>query len=186
MGWDIDRFPEGEVNLELICCICTNILEDPVESPCRHVFCLSCIKTWLSNQETCPHCRAPVHKKDLQTVVPLLRSIISKQRIYCDNKEKGCNEVVPLESLQGHVAICSYGTISCTNDGCTVKILRKDLKSHTEVCSKKTIMCDQGCEMFLTLGEKGTHNCVQALRRHFTGKKMLIFIVLLISVFPAS
>ena len=38
MGWDIERFPEGEVNLELICCICTCILEDPVESPCRHVF----------------------------------------------------------------------------------------------------------------------------------------------------
>lgn len=167
MGWDIDRFPEGEVNLELICCICTSILEDPVESPCRHVFCSQCIKTWLSNQKSCPHCRAPVHKRDLQGVVPLLKSIISKQRIFCDNKEKGCDEVVALDMLQSHVSVCNYGVTACPNDGCMLKILRKDLKGHCDACLKRTVMCDQGCEMFLTLGEKNTHNCIQAMQRRF-------------------
>lgn len=167
MGWDIDRFPEGEVNLELICCICTCILEDPVESPCRHVFCSQCIKTWLSNQKSCPHCRAAVHKRDLQSVVPLLKNIISKQRIFCDNKERGCPEIVPLESLVSHVAVCQHGLVSCSNDGCHTKIMRKDLKAHSEVCLKRTVLCEDGCDMFLKLGERNNHNCVQSLRAHF-------------------
>lgn len=170
MGWDIDRFPEGEVNLELICCICTCILEDPVESPCRHVFCSQCIKTWLSNQKSCPHCRAPVHKRDLQSVVPLLKNIISKQKIYCDNKERGCVEVVALENLQGHIASCSYRLVACSYEGCTVKVLRKDHKVHSDLCTKRTVMCEQGCEMFLTLGERNSHNCIRSLRSHFQGK----------------
>ena len=33
MGWDVDRF-SGEIDSELVCCICTGVLEDPVESPC--------------------------------------------------------------------------------------------------------------------------------------------------------
>jgi len=173
MGWDIDRFPEGEVNLELICCICTCILEDPVESPCRHVFCSQCIKTWLSNQKSCPHCRAPVHKRDLQSVVPLLKNIISKQKIYCDNKSRGCSECVSLESLQGHIASCAYGLVACTYEGCNVRVLRKDHKAHTEACAKRTVMCELGCEMFLTLGEQNSHNCIQALRSHFQGKLVL-------------
>lgn len=167
MGWDIDRFPEGEVNLELICCICTCILEDPVESPCRHVFCSQCIKTWLSNQKSCPHCRAPVHKRDLQSVVPLLKNIISKQKIYCDNRDRGCTQIISLESLQGHTAICPYGLVTCTYEGCHMRVLRKDVKAHTEVCAKRTVMCEEGCEMFITLGEQDSHNCIQALRAHF-------------------
>lgn len=184
MGWDIDRFPEGEVNLELICCICTCILEDPVESPCRHVFCSQCIKTWLSNQKSCPHCRAPVHKRDLQSVVPLLKNIISKQKIFCDNKCRGCPDVIALENLQGHIASCPYGLVACTYDGCNIRVMRKDHKAHIEVCAKRTVMCENGCEMFLTLGEQTSHNCVQSLRCHFQGEYIfLIFIFFLFSSF---
>ena len=107
MGWDVDRFP-GEVDLELICCICTGVLEDPVESPCRHVFCSPCVKPWINKNSTCPQCRGNIYEKDLKPVVPILKNIIDKQKIWCNYKENGCEEVVTIEALQRHLEKCSF------------------------------------------------------------------------------
>ena len=107
MGWDIDRFP-GEVDSELICCICTGVLQDPVESPCRHVFCTSCVKPWINKNSTCPQCRGKIYEKDLKPVVPILKNIIDKQKICCEYKENGCEEVVTIEALQRHLEKCSF------------------------------------------------------------------------------
>ncbi|XP_002168887.1 E3 ubiquitin-protein ligase PDZRN3-B [Hydra vulgaris] len=167
MGWDIDRFPEGEVHLELVCCICTCVLEEPVESPCRHVFCSKCIRTWLRNQNSCPQCRSTVHKKDLISALPALKNIISKQRIFCEFKDLGCPDIVPIEQLESHTLVCQYGLIACLNLGCNVKVLRKDFKLHSDVCAKRMVLCDLGCEMFYTVGEKATHNCIRSLYSHF-------------------
>ena len=168
MGFDIDRFPD--VNHELICCICTGVLEDPIESPCRHVFCSDCIKTWLSTKKTCPSCRSAVRRRDLRPVVLMLKNIISKQRMYCDNKAKGCEEIVELEQLTGHVANCKFSEITCENEGCNVFVLRKDYNSHAEICPRKMVVCNKGCDVFMTLGEREGHNCIQALKSHFQSK----------------
>ena len=107
MGWDTNRFP-GEVDSELICCICTVVLEDPVESPCRHVFCTSCVKPWIIKNSTCPQCRRKIDEKELKSVVPVLNNIINKQKICCEYKENGCEEVVTTEALQRHLEECSF------------------------------------------------------------------------------
>ena len=39
MGFDLQRFPNG-VDEELICSICSGVLEDPLQAPtCEHAFC---------------------------------------------------------------------------------------------------------------------------------------------------
>ena len=109
MGFDVERFADGEVDENFICCICKDVLEDPVESPCRHVFCLKCIKDWLFDQKSCPQCRAPVNCEELKAVLPLFKNLIGKLKIYCDNKTKGCSEVVALEHLTSHAQVCQVG-----------------------------------------------------------------------------
>ena len=42
------------------CAICKRSLQDPVQLPCRHVFCLSCITNWLDDHDVCPTCRHDV------------------------------------------------------------------------------------------------------------------------------
>ena len=105
MGWDVDRFP-GEVDSELICCICTGVLEDPVESPCRHVFCSACVKLWINKKSTCPQCRGNISENDLKPVLPILKNIVDKQKICCEYKENGCEDIVTIEDLQRHLEKC--------------------------------------------------------------------------------
>ena len=107
MGWDVDRFP-GEVDSELICCICTGVLEDPAESPCRHVFCSACVKPWINKKSTCPQSRANISEEDLKPVVPILKNIVDKRKICCEYKENGCEDIVTIEALQRHLEKCLF------------------------------------------------------------------------------
>ena len=57
MGYELARFVEGgsEVDEELICPICSGVLQDPVHTPqCEHAFCRDCIKKWLERTQACP------------------------------------------------------------------------------------------------------------------------------------
>ena len=41
------------------CSICYDVFQDPIELPCTHVFCESCILKWffVNKQQRCPYCR---------------------------------------------------------------------------------------------------------------------------------
>ena len=44
MGYDVARFM-GDVDEELLCPICSGVLEDPLQAPeCEHAFCMGCIQ----------------------------------------------------------------------------------------------------------------------------------------------
>uniref|UniRef100_A0A1I7SZU0 RING-type domain-containing protein n=1 Tax=Caenorhabditis tropicalis TaxID=1561998 RepID=A0A1I7SZU0_9PELO len=44
------------------CTVCHDDLSHPIKLECNHVFCKSCIETWLDQKSTCPMCRAEVTK----------------------------------------------------------------------------------------------------------------------------
>lgn len=45
---------------ELECGICLQVLQNPMITPCAHLFCAECINRSLQEKPECPQCRAPV------------------------------------------------------------------------------------------------------------------------------
>lgn len=139
MGFEVTRF-EGEVDEELICPICSQVLEEPVQVvTCEHAFCQACITEWLSRQPTCPVDRQPITTVNLRSVPRILRNLLSRLNIACDNAIYGCNQVLKLDALQGHLDECEHNP-------------------------KRPIGCENGCGFVIPKDEFKDHNCVKELR----------------------
>lgn len=140
MGYDLNRF-EGEVDEELLCPICSFILEDPVQAPdCEHAFCRLCINQWLKLQSICPVDRASILPTDLKPVPRILKNLLSKLKLTCDHASFGCTAYVRLENLSHHSQECEFNP-------------------------KKPVVCDLGCDILIAKDELKDHNCVKELRK---------------------
>ncbi|XP_075229631.1 E3 ubiquitin-protein ligase NRDP1 elgi [Lycorma delicatula] len=139
MGFDVTRF-KGEVDEELVCPICSGVLEDPLQAPsCEHAFCRACIQEWISRQPTCPVDRQTITSAQLRPVPRILRNLLSRLCITCDNASYGCNANIKLDSLAAHLAECEHNP-------------------------KRPIPCDQGCGLIIPMDELKDHNCVREMR----------------------
>ena len=47
------------------CPICGEKLNNPVVTPCGHIYCFKCIDRWLLSSNRCPMCNSNVHSTDL-------------------------------------------------------------------------------------------------------------------------
>lgn len=131
---------EGEVDEELVCPICSAVLQDPRLAPeCEHAFCADCIMEWISRQPTCPVDRRAISVPDLKPVPRILRNLLARLDIRCDNEEHGCSAVVKLDALARHIKECDYNP-------------------------KKPVACTQGCGLTVPKDEMVEHNCVRELR----------------------
>ncbi|XP_017755208.1 PREDICTED: E3 ubiquitin-protein ligase NRDP1 isoform X2 [Eufriesea mexicana] len=139
MGFDVNRF-QGEVDEELVCPICSGVLEDPVQAPvCEHAFCRTCINEWIIRQPTCPLDRTPITSAQLRAVPRILRNLLARLCISCDNIMYGCQVIVKLDSLVSHLEQCEYNP-------------------------KRPMLCEQGCSLIIPKNELKDHNCVRELR----------------------
>ena len=92
MGWDVKRFLDTErIVDDLLCSICTDVIQDPVQTPCDHSFCKPCIETWLeSGNKTCPVDRIKLRKSELRTPHRITRQLLNNLIIRCKNYDVGC------------------------------------------------------------------------------------------------
>eukprot|EP00242_Pyramimonas_sp_CCMP2087_P010464 CAMPEP_0198219698 /NCGR_PEP_ID=MMETSP1445-20131203/75712_1 /TAXON_ID=36898 /ORGANISM="Pyramimonas sp., Strain CCMP2087" /LENGTH=98 /DNA_ID=CAMNT_0043897209 /DNA_START=389 /DNA_END=682 /DNA_ORIENTATION=- len=42
------------------------VMEDPVRTPCDHLFCRHCVNQWLERSKTCPTCREALEPEQLK------------------------------------------------------------------------------------------------------------------------
>lgn len=132
MGYNIDRFVNG-VDSNLLCNICTGVMDQAVVTLCGHSFCEICLKTWLEKPETdsCPSCRSYTSKFDMIPNIAI-RSIIDALLVWCDNAESGCKIVMKLDSLKKHLDKCEYREVKCS--ACCAAFPKNELANHYKVC----------------------------------------------------
>jgi len=154
MGLDINRFAE-EVDEEFKCAICLNVLENPVNGPCGHVFCRQCIMTWLESgptarpirsgsrtvyaSGTCPVDRKSLYRDELLEAAIPFKAILSKLKIKCDFQEFGCKNVVTVGTLKDHVKTCNFNpeeVVECPH-GCAKLFVRRNLVKRPHNCIRE-------------------------------------------------
>lgn len=106
MGFALERFAEA-VDPDFKCKLCCQVLEEPLCTPCGHVFCASCLLPWVARRRRCPLQCQPLAPGKLYRVPPL-RSLIQKLRIQCDYRARGCGRSVRLHELAAHVERCAF------------------------------------------------------------------------------
>ena len=152
---------EPKKNLEALQCpVCFEIVLEPVQTSCGHLFCKKCVK----GVTRCPVCRkqftsVPDHFNNRRA-----RSL----RVKCSFTANGCKWVGDLgdvgdheaarckfqpkicpycyfttiqkEKLQEHLTICDGHTFRCPN-GCGAAPSCRDLAQHLEECPEQLIHC---------------------------------------------
>ncbi|XP_014427954.2 PDZ domain-containing RING finger protein 4 isoform X1 [Pelodiscus sinensis] len=165
MGFDLDRFAEP-VDPDLKCKLCSKVLEEPLSTPCGHVFCAGCLLPWALQRRRCPLQCQPLSAKELHQVLPL-RSLIQKLEVKCDYSPRGCGRTVRLHQLAAHVEWCDYSPARCRHQGCPEVRSLPDVEApRRESCERRPAgPCPQGCDLLLLAGGGG-RCCLRALRSH--------------------
>lgn len=163
MGFDTDRFT-SPVNESLTCSICRDVLEDPVQAPCEHAYCRSCIEGWLVHETSCPEDREPLCVSDLRPLFRYMRNDLDRLQIRCRNRHHGCEIVSDLEFIGRHEQDCPYEKLKCPNERCMTYCSRRELSDHIRTCEHNQQVCPKGCGLLITRPSDHDHNCIQELR----------------------
>ena len=124
------------------CCICTNVIKDPVMCHNEHIFCRACITRHLMNSRTCPTCMQPLTVETLRQAPRGIRNLLSELLIRCKFFDRGCGKFVQLGDLERHVADCGFAPAVCSNEGCQLEVNKQDLLHHeTAVCELRRVKC---------------------------------------------
>lgn len=163
MGYDTDRF-SVPINDALTCCICRDVLEDPVQAPCEHSYCRMCIEAWLVHETTCPEDRRPLSFSSLRPLFRYMKNDLNRLQIKCSNAAYGCDSTVSLEFIESHERDCVFERMKCPNERCTYYASREEISQHAKTCEYSHKQCPTGCGMLLIHPSDTEHNCIQELR----------------------
>lgn len=122
MGYESERFV-GYVNEGLLCCVCRDVLEDPVQAPCEHAFCRTCIHAWLGNHRNCPEDRLPLSSANLRplhrymykstenmpSVMANMGSAMTRPRNHIFSTTRRCKSVPPPFLCMIHTVCIWFG-----------------------------------------------------------------------------
>ena len=160
---------------ELKCPICLELVFDPVQTSCGHLFCGRCI----TRTETCPVDRANF------TTTPdnFNNRRLGNFKVKCPNSEKGCDWVGELREAEDHISeICPHQTTVKCRNGCGTEIEREHRKTHEATeCIHRIIKCPRcpyrgTCSTVTTVHpmvcESVRLDCVAGCKRTLTRRAM--------------
>ena len=120
---------------ELKCPICLELVSDPVQTSCGHLFCRECVK----ETKTCPVDREQFtsHKDNYND------RRVRNLKVKCPNKGRGCQWQGDLGGAASHTEVdCKYQIVECNIEGCDVKVERGQLVDHmSNACPQRKYKC---------------------------------------------
>ena len=164
VGFECEFVEEPPQWLQTECPICLHILREPYQvTCCGKSFCRLCIERVKGSNKPCPCCNEDdfndFPNKGLQQ--PLYGF-----KIYCSEKEKGCDWKGELGKLDDHLNLnpqddkelegCKFAKIECSY--CSDIIVRSKLLDHKNAfCDKRPFNCEY-CNEYKSTFEDVTHN----------------------------
>ena len=143
----------------VVCVICHLPSRDPhMTECCGHVFCKSCLDNAKATQyASCSMCEdehfTTFCNKQINREVRGLR-------IYCTNKEKGCEWEGEIRDISAHIGNndgCQFKEVECLN-GCEELVQRHCLPSHIKYkCTHREVECQYCHSKVKLLFADGTH-----------------------------
>ncbi|XP_073715892.1 zinc finger protein RFP-like [Misgurnus anguillicaudatus] len=163
---------------ELQCCVCLDVFNDPVSTPCGHNFCRICLKQCWDNSQiySCPYCKETFSKRPELKINTTLREItlIFKEKFSLRRSEVLC-DVCDEKKLKALKSCLMCQTSYCqTHLDLHEKVTLKKHKLLDPVENIKDYICekherplelfcrdDQTCVcVFCTDGDHKNHNTV--------------------------
>ncbi|KPP71213.1 TNF receptor-associated factor 5-like [Scleropages formosus] len=117
---------------QYVCPTCGQVVLNPHQTGCGHIFCYQCIQGFLDSDITpkCPIDDSFIKANEVFQDNCCKREIANLE-IYCTNAPN-CSSKVTLCRLQDHLKICQYESVQCPNSGCSETLFRKDVGDHLD------------------------------------------------------
>ncbi len=167
MGNDPDLYVHPErISRELICPICTQVLENPVQTADDHLFCEDELLEWMSrsNEPTCPVSNKKLDPDAIRKPSRIILNMLAELERYCPNRGEGCEWQGESEHLATHIKDCTFKrkedmveeirrkdekitSLRTKVEALTKQVKRErqknaDLTSEIEICSRKLKVYD--------------------------------------------
>ena len=129
---------ETRKNLEALQCpVCLEIVLEPVQTSCGHLFCTKCVR----GVTKCPACREQFTSMLDHFNNRRVRSL----RVKCPFTANGCKWVGDLGDVGDHEAArCEFLPKPCPYCDFTT-IQKEELQEHLKTCDSHTFQCPNGC-----------------------------------------
>ena len=90
---------------EYVCAVCVSLVDAPMLTRCQHIFCMSCLQTWMDNKPSCPTCSVELDPRhgagDLRLASPLAWRVLGRLRVRCPLA--GCEWKGEYSELMSHM-----------------------------------------------------------------------------------
>ena len=127
-----------------LCPICHEILNEPVQTSCGHLFCGKCLRRVQS--KNCPSCRVKFEEEPRRDRFNEreIRNLIVK----CQNSSRGCEWEGELGNVESHQnGVCGYQLVQCGNK-CGAEMERREVEKHKkDHCELRMYKCPY-CPIF--------------------------------------
>ena len=140
----------------VVCVICHLPSRDPhMTECCGHVFCKSCLDNAKATQyASCSMCKDEHFNTFCNKQI---NREVQSLRVYCTNKEKGCEWEGEVRDISAHLDGCQFEGVKCPN-GCEELIQRQLLPKHIKFkCTHREVECQYCCDKVKLIFADGLH-----------------------------